>query len=201
MTKGNEDHHPLCRASHGSSALLPLKCWVFILLVCLFLCLSQLAATSAWTHWLLYLLPLLVVGVSRKLGMPRSQQGTQTGKGIWNLIHWEPSHNLFKDPFPVTTSEPLQQALPHNFQQRNRRNFVWNFFWKYVPISQILFPAKRPLNSYCHCKQKRKMKCSSPLNYHCAMSAGKWLWNRGSGLLQLHFDKLWTDVVSSSRQR
>ena len=80
--------------------------------------------------------------------------------------HWEPSHGLPQpsqrhSPFTVTTSEQLQQALLNKLEQRNRRR---NFLWKYVPISQILFPAKRPLNSYYHCRQKRKMKSSLPLS-------------------------------------
>lgn len=82
------------------------------------------------------------------------------------LSHGEPSHELPQpsqrhSPLTVTTSEQVQQALLNNLQQRNRRR---NFFWKYVPISQILFSAKRPLGSYYHCRQKRKMKSSSPLS-------------------------------------
>lgn len=80
--------------------------------------------------------------------------------------HWEPSHGLPQpsqrhSPFTVTTSEQVQQALLNKLEQRNRRR---NFLWKYVPISQILFPAKRPLRSYHHCRQKRKTKSSPPLN-------------------------------------
>lgn len=79
--------------------------------------------------------------------------------------HWEPSRGLplpsqRRSPCPVTTSEQVRQALLNELEQGNRRR---NCLWSYVPISQILFPAKRPLNSSYHCRQKRKRKSSTPL--------------------------------------
>lgn len=89
--------------------------------------------------------------------------------------HWEPSHSLCKGPFPVSTSEPLQQGLLHNFQQRNRRNFVWNLLWKYVPIPKYYFQQKGHLRTTA--TAGRRGKWSVP---HLSIATVQWVLVNGS---------------------
>lgn len=151
------------------------KCWVFILLVLLIspsvppVPRHTDCCTCCHCPWCVPAGNWECQGGSREV---KEAKGFRTSSRVYQS-HWEPSQSLCKDSIPVITSEPLQQALLHNFQQRN---FVWNFLSKHVPISQILFPAKKShLTTTATAERRGKLRV-----LHLSIATVQWVLVNGS---------------------